>query len=84
MQGGSTLLEANPNPAPEGGSVTVSGPPNSTVKWKPDGPADWVELPLGPDGDATIPVPAGTRGITVTDGGRPRSRTVYVEVYGTS
>ena len=76
-------LEVKPNPAPEGGKVTITGPPGEKVYVAIDGSsARPREVTLDAEGKATTPVPVrGGRTFTVITGRVP-PEAVQVEVFG--
>ena len=75
------LLKVEPNPALEGGKVTITGPPGETVYVAIDGSSEKPrEVVLDASGKGTAPVPVrGGRTFTVITGRVP-PQAVQVEV----
>ncbi|MCA8955093.1 MAG: hypothetical protein KDC87_03410 [Planctomycetes bacterium] len=75
-------ISVEPNPAAEGGTVTVTGPPDSHVYVGHGGKTTRVKL--GRDGKAKVAVPGkGGQEFTVTDGNFPKPKSVVVEIVAT-
>ena len=74
-------IKVSPNPATEGGSVTVTGKPNGEVYVGYKGKI--TRKKLDGKGKAVISVPGeGGEEFTVSDGGRPPSN-IIVEIVST-
>lgn len=80
MHGG---IHVQPNPAPEGGSVTISVTGSGPWFVVDDRNGSIVELEINADGSVTIPVPVpGGETFTVTDLGTPTPTEAIVPVEG--
>lgn len=79
MNGGFGLT-VKPNPAQEGGSVTIRGEPDAVV-YVSVGPGKSFEKKLDGNGKVTIKVPVkGGEEFTVGDGAYPKANEVVVTV----
>ena len=76
-------LTVTPNPAPEGGTVTVKGKPNTTVYVSAPGRSFAVKLGKNGTAKFKVPVEAGKK-FTVGDGALPKAQEVVVSVVSTS
>lgn len=75
---GTIGITVKPNPAEEGGSVTVTGEPGEIV-YVSAGKGNSVEVKLDANGQATIKVPVKANDeFTVSDGKLPKSTDIVV------